>query len=187
MFVLFQTFLGADEAPVEEPAVQAWVLSAQKGNTAATEKIYRAYVRRIYRTIRPLTRNEPEAEDVTQEAFVRAFSAIGRYAPERGTRFSWLVTVALNTARSHRRRRSHGEGELSDELAAPNVDPLFAFERERLLNALSELPDRDREIVCLRYGAELSVQEVADAVRVSEANVRKICERQRQVLMEKLT
>ncbi len=58
--------------------------------------------------------------------------------------------------------------------------------KQALLKALAELPERDRKIVCLRYGAELSAEEVEEVTHVSAANVRKICERQRKALLERL-
>ena len=64
---------------------------------------------------------------------------------------------------------------------------LDAEARGRLLRALEALPKRDREVLSLRYGADLEASEVAAACALSAANVRKICERQRRRLLAELT
>jgi RNA polymerase sigma-70 factor, ECF subfamily len=196
MFVFFATL--GDTASPEESAVQALVARARAGDREAARLLYRDHVARVFRAVRPLVRSEHEAEDVVQETFTKALSALSRYEPRANARFiSWLLAIATNTAFKHARRFRFStmapaeidairerQQRTSSDPAGEALD--LARRRSALLTALAELPERERAIVSLRYGAELSVAEVAAIVRISEANVRKICERQRKRLVERI-
>lgn len=186
--------LGGPEAgaSADEAEVQRLVEAARRGDRDAGRRLYQASVRPVFRAVRALVRDEAEAEDVVQEAFVRALSDLSRYRPRPGARFaSWVAAIALNVARRRARwwRRAVGDdrgAERADERAGPD-DALDAERRKAvLLRALAELSPRDREVVSLRYGAELTAAEVGQALGLGEANVRKICERQRTKLLERL-
>lgn len=178
-----------------EAAVRALVEAAQGGDGRAVRELYRLHVGRVFRAARAWTRSESDAEDATQEAFVRAFRALPTWRPRPGVRFcSWLLTIALNVVR----RRARGEARVTPEpepglrveaegARDPVGDELVrGLRRGALLAALEELSPRDRELVGLRYGSELTSAEVAEATGLSEANVRKICERARRVLLDAL-
>ncbi len=161
--------------------------------------LYRLHVRRLHRAVRPMLSDDGEAEEVVQEAFIKAFSALERYRRQRARFVSWLLTIALNTAR--KRLRKSGKRHIPTEPKAlarmtdqrsANASSSFGdgegdeLRREVLLQALSELSPRDREIITLRYGAELSVAEVGQLCKVRQANVRKICQRQRERLLARI-
>jgi RNA polymerase sigma factor (sigma-70 family) len=121
-----------------------------------------------------------------------ALTSLGRYSPRSGTRFvAWLTTVAINTMhRRFRRRRPEltATGEPLDVAAADDVGEDIDRTRQRkaLLHALAELEPREREIVSLRYGAELNATEISAQVGVEPATVRKILERARVRLGERI-
>lgn len=193
MWLLFASFVGVEpDRPVDDEEVQRLVRSARVGNALAARRLYALHVRRLFRAVRPLCASEAEAEDVVQEAFLKALGALTRYEPREGSRFiAWLTTIGLNTASKHARGRRRSV-ELSPERlevlrGAEGEDPEKRALRDALLSALAELPERERRILSLRYGAELTSAEVARLAGVSEANVRKICERQRRRLLERLT
>jgi len=201
VFAIFATLgdFPPGESPAGEEEVQALVAAARAGDASASRRLYRLFVARIFRSVRPFCASDAEAEDVTQDAFVRALSSLHRYSPREGTRFvAWLATIAFNFARRGARTRSRlemrdeaGLASASDARAAVDGEETGAaldLERTKraLLTALEELPARDREIVTLRYAAELSVEEVAGAAGVSAANVRKICERRRRDLLARI-
>jgi len=186
-----------EEQPYEEAQVRAHVHSVAEGDADAGAALYRATVVPIFRAVRPLCRSEQEAEDVVQETYAKALEAIGRYREEPRARFlSWLMTIALNVARKRvrLRRREVVSTEVAtsrtDEMGSHDADAGEQIDRARgakaLLTALDELPERQREIVTLRYGAELSAKEVAEACDLTESNVRKVCERQRKVLAARI-
>lgn len=187
----------AEEQPYEEAEVQDHVRAVQQGDADAASALYRATVVPTFRAVRPLCRSEHEAEDVVQETYARALEAIGRYREQPKARFlSWLMTIALNVARKRYRARKREvvstevAMQHTEQLGAPDADAGEALDRARgaraLLTALDELEERPREIMTLRYGAELSAKEVAEACGLSESNVRKICERQRAVLAARI-
>ncbi|MBI5548776.1 MAG: sigma-70 family RNA polymerase sigma factor [Deltaproteobacteria bacterium] len=182
-------------APSEEVEIQRLVESARRGDRGAARDLYRQHVGPTFRAVRSLVRDESEAEDVVQEAFVSALASLHRYRPQPGARFaSWLAAIALNVARRRARwwRRVAPDPAQAGLDLEPSADPSpdealdHAQRRAALLKALGELPTREREIVSLRYGAELTAAEVGSALGLGEANVRKICERQRRHLLERL-
>jgi RNA polymerase sigma-70 factor (ECF subfamily) len=126
-----------------------------------------------------VTRNESAAEDVSQDAFVRAYRALSRYPSERLREMHlrpWLARIALNTARNEMRKRrteaANEAGEALDDAAerlpAADDGPVRLVERndERRMWArlLSRLPDKYRLAVALRYIDDLSYPELAEAL-----------------------
>ena len=201
MLMLLAAFLGAeDDATVSEPDVQALVQAAKEGDSHAARRLYRLYVARVFRTVRPLSASDAEAEDLVQDTFIKALGSLQRYEPRTDTRFAaWLLTIGLNTARKRTRRRDRESlvaperlDALRDADAAGTFDPSHDAEelrgqRAAVLEALAELPERDRQIICLRYGADLDAAEVGRICQVTAENVRKICERQRHHLLQRLS
>ncbi|HEY3444916.1 MAG TPA: sigma-70 family RNA polymerase sigma factor [Myxococcales bacterium] len=188
----------ASGASADEEQVEALVDAARQGDRAAGTRLYQQHVRAVFRAVRTLVRDEGEAEDVVQEAFVRALTRLDQYRPREGARFvSWVAAIGLNVARKRARwwRRAVSDSNEAakkkvESAAGEEPDPgeqLDAARRKKaLLEAMAELEPREREVVSLRYGAELSAAEVGEAMGLGEANVRKICERQRKRLLERL-
>lgn len=204
MFAIFATLgdfgeSSTPEPPADEEEVQALVRAARAGDPAAPRRLYRLHVARVFRAVRPLCGSDEEAEDVTQDAFVRALSSLHRYERRAGTRFvAWLATIAFNLARQRARVRARVTAVQEPALtrladardAADGEAPATAIDlartKDALLVALAELPPRDREIVTLRYAAELSAEEVGAATGTTPENVRKICERRRRFLLDRI-
>ena len=184
---------GADSEALEEDAVLELVERARAGDRAARQRLYRQHVQRVFRTVRGMLRSDAEAEDVTQDAMLTALTSLDRYSPRSGTRFAaWLTTIAINTTRRRFRRRRPELTVTGDlpEVADPSSDPAedidLARQRAALLQALAELEPREREIVSLRYGSDLNATEIAAQLRMEPANVRKILERARASLGERI-
>lgn len=125
MQLLF-TFLDSPRFPAagrppcgeDEQAIQNLVIAARNGNTAAARALYQHFVQRVFRTVRPLCPTEADAEDITQDTFIKAFGALKRYEQRKNKRFvAWLMTIALNTARKRchhfNRLRALTEGTLN--------------------------------------------------------------------------
>lgn len=192
MFFVFATLMGGEPGPVDEAEVIALIAAARVGNARAARRLYAVHVTKLYRALRPQCASDADAEDAVQAAFVDALSHLSRYSPREGRRFlSWLVTLGLNRVR--KRHRSAGRVESVDDetlRAVVDADAVnaedMALKRRAVLVALATLPVRDREVVSLFYGAELSADEVAEVLGLSATNVRKICERQRKTLLEVL-
>jgi RNA polymerase sigma-70 factor (ECF subfamily) len=203
MFLLFATLASEDPsariADADEAEVQRLVDAARSGNMQAARRIYQLHATRVFRSVRAMVKGRADAEDIVQDTFGRALTSLDRYQPREGVRFiSWLLTIAVNTTKKRARRRRPEPidperldliREHADATDAP-IDPDDAIDRRRLsaalMEALDSIPDRDRTIVTLRYAGELSAKEVADVSGTSEANVRKICERQKRILVERI-
>jgi RNA polymerase sigma-70 factor (ECF subfamily) len=190
---VLSVLFGGDAEPLEEDAVLRLVEQARAGDRTARQRLYRQHVQRVFRTVRGMLRSDAEAEDVTQDAMLTALTSLDRYSPRSGTRFAaWLTTIAVNTTRRRFRRRRPeltATGELPDAADAGGDlagDLDLARQRAALLQALTELDPREREIVSLRYGSELNATEIAAQLGVEPANVRKILERARVRLGERI-
>lgn len=192
-FKLLSVVFGGDAEVLDEDAVLRLVELARTGDRVARQRLYRQHVGRVFRTVRGTLRSDAEAEDVTQDAMLTALTSLHRYSPRSGTRFAaWLTTIAVNTMRRRFRRKRPeltATGELpempaTDSDVGDDIDR--AKQRAALLRALAELDPREREIVSLRYGAELDAAEIAAQLRLEPANVRKILERARARLGERI-
>jgi RNA polymerase sigma-70 factor (ECF subfamily) len=107
------------------------------------------------------------AEDLLADAFERALRARGRFDRRRGSQRTWLYAIALNALRDHARRAA-AEGRALERMAGPPAQAEDAFagvaERDRLERALEVLSDDEREAIALRFGAELTVPEMANVL-----------------------
>jgi RNA polymerase sigma-70 factor (ECF subfamily) len=185
--------LGGAAEPLPEDAVQALVARARGGDRTARQRLYRQHVDRVYRTVRAMLSSDADAEDVTQDAMLAVLSSLDRYRPQAGVRFvAWVTTIAVNTAR-RRFRRARPEltdsGEMfdrADEAVDLERDVEAGQRRAALLHALARLEPSERDIVSLRYGAELNASEIATLLGLEPANVRKILERTRARLRAQL-
>lgn len=179
--------------PFDEPAIARFVERARAGDPGARQMLYLQYVDRVFRTVRGMLRSDADAEDVTQDAMLTMLTSLHTYRPRADVRFAaWVTTIAINTARRRFRRRRPeltATGELP-ETGGDEADPADDLDRARrrraLLIALAELSEREREIVGLRYGADLNASEIGASVGLEPATVRKMLERARTRLGERI-
>ncbi len=131
------------------------------------ERLYVEHAQRLFGFLVYRTGDRTLAEDLVSETFEAAFKARRRYAPRRSGESTWLYTIALNRLRDHARRRSVEAGALpglaEDELArsARPSDLDDVDERDRIARALTALSPEERECVALRFGADLTLREIA--------------------------
>ncbi len=172
----------------------------QAGDGDAFRELVRRHEHAIYRTSLAITRNEADAEDVTQETFLRAFAHRDQFRGE--ARFAtWLTQIAINSARMRLRKR-HGDlwesldqaTEDSDhaprEIAEWREDPEIQYGKEelraRVEQALGGLPPAYRAVLVLRDLRDCSTQETAEILGLSLANVKTRLLRARLMLRERL-
>lgn len=138
------------------------------------ESLYRDSRDDLYAYVAGLLRDRAAAEDVTAQAFERAFRRRASFNPRRGTRRAWLFGIARNAALDELRRRSrHAEltADPQDEAAvAPDEATEAALRRSALRAAMRGLNARERELVALKYFAGLGNAEIASVIGVSESN-----------------
>jgi len=110
------------------------------------------------------TGDRPLAEDLLADTFERALRGRRRFDPRRGTEKAWLYTIALNLLRDHVRRDAVEQRALERVgVAASGTEFEFdaADARDQVVRLVAALPDDEREVVALRYGADLTVPEIA--------------------------
>ncbi len=174
------------------------------GDKRAFELLMRRHNQILYRTARSILKDDAEAEDAAQEAWLLAYRAIGNFRGDAKLS-TWLVRIVVNEAISRGRKRSRGaeviqlSGEtLGDaEAVEENVNrtlpeqPEHAAQRaqtRKLLEAkIDELPDAFRTVFVLRALEELSVEESAVALDIPEATVRSRFFRARGLLRDALS
>jgi RNA polymerase sigma-70 factor (ECF subfamily) len=193
IFAMLSSRLGGDAEPLDEDAIVRLVEQARAGDTGARRTLYTQHVDRVFRTVRGMLRSDADAEDVTQDALLTVLTSLHKYTPRADARFAaWVTTIAVNTVRRRFRRRrpevtATGElPEMPSEAADPADDLDRSRQRRALLTALGELSERERAIVSLRYGADLNASEISAALGLEPATVRKILERARTRLGDRI-
>jgi RNA polymerase sigma-70 factor (ECF subfamily) len=160
---------------ISDPADDAdCVTRCLKGDTGAFEPLVARYQRALFTVALRLTGNREDARDATQNAFVRAFERLDTFDPARRF-FSWLYRIAVNESLNLRRtQRAHEPIEMSPALeAASTADPVERAELgARVQAALLQLPFEQREVIVLRHFAELSYEEIGDALSLPEKTVK---------------
>lgn len=150
------------------------------GETALFEVIMRRYNQRLYRAARAITRDDSLAEDIMQDAYVRAYQHLDQFAG-RAPFGAWLTRIAVNEALArvrdaHRFSETEGEGDPMDRFASPSRDPeqtAANTELSRLLETLIEaLPDAIRSVFVLREVEGMNTSETAEALDITEESVR---------------
>jgi RNA polymerase sigma-70 factor (ECF subfamily) len=138
------------------------------------EALYRRTFPRVYAYAASLLRDRSAAEEVTAQAYERAYRKRRSFRPRRGTVDAWLFGIARNAALDElrrRRRRADLEAEPVDlDAAASEEHAEGALRREAVRAALRDLEPRDRELVALKFAGGLSNAEIARVLGVSESN-----------------
>jgi RNA polymerase sigma factor (sigma-70 family) len=129
------------------------------------ERLYAAEAQGLFGFLAYRTGDRALAEDLMADAFERALRSRRKFDRRRGSERTWLYAIALNALRDHARRRAAEQRALG--LAGPaeeaGEDGLSAVEhRDELQRALARLSAEEREAISLRFGAELTVPEVAE-------------------------
>ena len=171
-----------------------------EGETALFELIMRRYNQRLYRVARAILRDDAEAEDVMQDAYVRAYEHLSQFAG-RSQFATWLTRIAIHEAltRAQRRKRTDqlGANRWSDtgtegevDVAASALNPeeqLSVSELGRALEAaVLSIPEQYRLVLMLRDVEQLSTTETASALELSEENVKVRLHRARAMVRKNL-
>jgi RNA polymerase sigma-70 factor (ECF subfamily) len=180
--------------PAAAPPTDTELLArVRAGDAAAMEALMRRHNRVLYRTARAILRDDAEAEEAVQDAYLKAFGALDRFRFESKLS-TWLVRIAANEALMRRRRRArgaeviplHGMEEPMDHAEGPE-QAAGRGELRRVLEArIDRLPDDFRAVFVLRALEELSVEDTAAALDIPEATVRTRYFRARGLLREAL-
>jgi RNA polymerase sigma-70 factor, ECF subfamily len=167
---------------------------ARAGDVNAYEQLVELYSTLAFRTAYLIAGSEADAQDASQEAFIKAYRALGRFRPGASFR-PWILQIVANEARNQRRgfaRRTNLSLRVAERLnsGAPGPSPEMLAEaseqRQQLVTAVNALRQEDRLVVACRYFLELSSQETSEVLGWPEGTVKSRLSRALDRLRERL-
>ncbi|HEY5983960.1 MAG TPA: sigma-70 family RNA polymerase sigma factor [Anaerolineales bacterium] len=172
----------AENQPAPDEA--SLIRRAKSGDASAFGRLYDACVQRIYRYVFFRVTDAEVAEDLTSEVFLKAWENLHRYRPG-GPFVAWLYTIARNTVIDHYRTR---KASISLDQTVVKLDPGLdekvdlQYEVETLQRAMQHLTEEQREVLSLRFIAEMDTDQIAQRMRKSEGAIRALQMRALQAL-----
>ena len=128
------------------------------------ERLYEDHAQGLLAFLAYRTGDRSLAEDLLADTFERVLRARRRFDPRKGSRKTWIYSIALNLLRDQVRRRE-AEGRAMERVTEPAPSAVGSIrqiaERDELARALAELSEEEREAIALRYGGDLTVPEIA--------------------------
>jgi RNA polymerase sigma-70 factor (ECF subfamily) len=177
------------------------IVAILAGDTRQYHELIRPYERSVYKMALSFMKNEPDAEDVAQEAFLKAFRKLADFRGQ--AKFStWLISITLNEARSRLRRQNAVPMESLDQATGEggHISPALlrdwrevpseALERKEiraiLIEAIGHLSPLYREVLLLRDVEEFSIEETAAALTITPGTVKVRLHRARMMMQKEL-
>jgi RNA polymerase sigma-70 factor (ECF subfamily) len=173
------------------------VQRVRAGDTALFEVLVRRYNQRLYRVARAIVRNDAEAEDVMQDAYVRAFAHLDQFEA-RAPFAAWLTRIAVNDALARLRIQQRmqplaedgGEGKITMPADQHSMNPEEQTSNAELGRILEEtllsLPEQYRTVVMLRDVEEMTTAETAEVLGLTEDNVKVRLHRGRAIMRDNI-
>ncbi|MCK6620088.1 MAG: sigma-70 family RNA polymerase sigma factor [Calditrichaceae bacterium] len=189
--------MSVEERRIED---QKLITLARGGDQKAFEALLKKYRNLVYHVMFKMVRNPQEAEDLCQEAFIKAFGALSSFNEEFA--FStWLMKIATNNCIDYLRKRKLRTYSIDEPLQykdeqvqveLPDHDPtpdkqLLNEERRKLINdAIQSLPPRYRHVIILRHQEEKSYEDIAEILKLPLGTVKARIFRAREMLNKKI-
>ncbi len=177
------------------------VLRAQRGDKRAFELLVNKYERKVQRLLSRLVRDPAEVEDVTQEAFIKAFRALPTFRGESAF-YTWLYRIAINTAKNYLAAQGRkapatvdlapedaensADGEFSRDASTPEQELMSRQVAETVNSAMDALPEELRAAIMLREIEGMSYDEIAAIMGCPIGTVRSRIFRAREAIAEQL-
>jgi RNA polymerase sigma-70 factor (ECF subfamily) len=162
------------------------VLAVREGDTTAYRGLVEKYQNRVYQMVYGMVRNQEDARDIAQDAFVKAYDNLHRFRLESSF-YTWIYRIAMNLAIDNlRKHKRQGTSEFDESVASRDGTgaiheihhqdgPVRSLERKqlyaRIMAALQELPEDQRQVILLRELEGLSYKEIADVMEVPEGTI----------------
>ncbi len=173
---------------------------AKAGDSKAYDQLLHKYKNQVYNLIYRMVRNKQEAEDLTQEAFIKAFKSLVSFNEDYA--FStWLYKIATNNCIDYFRKRKlqtysldkpikYKDSEIQQELPDPELNPekkILALERSRIIqDAIDSLPEKYHTAIVMRHREEKSYEEIAEILNLPLGTVKARIFRAREMLNKAL-
>jgi RNA polymerase sigma factor (sigma-70 family) len=176
-----------EDVSAEEPEDEVLVQRAQGGDTAAYEQLVRRYHGKIYGLVYSMTGNREDAEDVTQDVFLKAWKALGRFRGQSGF-YTWIYRIALNRTINFRKKRNRRRNVSFDDFD-PDIKQSESYRefstkgsvlrkmslsefQKKMNEALLTLSDKHRAVVTMHDVQGMPHAEIAAVMKCSEGTVR---------------
>jgi len=175
-------------APSSDFSVDARLIAdCLRGEMRAFDEIVHLHTPRIFNYVLHMTRHRQDAEDVTQQTFIKAYTHLASFDPTRSF-IAWLLTIARRTALNHFRSAKNFEP-VAEETAAQDPTPDRQLEKRDQLDTLwaqakRVLSEREFEILWLRYAEDMSLEDTARIAGITQTHTKIIAFRARQRLMK---
>jgi RNA polymerase sigma-70 factor (ECF subfamily) len=173
---------------------------AKSGDSKSYDKLLKKYKNSVYSLVLRMVRNSQEAEDLTQEAFIKAFNSLASFNEEYA--FStWLYKIATNNCIDFFRKRKlqtysldkpiqYKDSEIQHDIPDPDLNPeksIMASERNKLIKeAINKLPEKYHRAIVLRHSEEKSYEEIAEILGLPLGTVKARIFRAREMLNKTL-
>ncbi|HET7586518.1 MAG TPA: sigma-70 family RNA polymerase sigma factor [Gammaproteobacteria bacterium] len=178
-----QTATAESIARSATPLEAGLVARARKGDSGAFERLYRRHVGRIHAVCLRLSGNPAQAEEFTQEAFVKAWQSLAKFRGDSGFG-TWLHRIAVNTTLAHFRRAARQtDAPLPDEEDALDEEPGVMLDLE---TAIAQLPDGARQVFVLHDVEGYRHEEIADLAGIATGTSKAQLHRARKLLRARL-
>jgi RNA polymerase sigma-70 factor, ECF subfamily len=158
------------------------VARLRKGEAEELRGVYRRHVEAVFAFF-SYSVTQAHAEDLTAATFERVIRSWSSYDPRRASERTWILAIARNQLTDHFRRQRHRDHVSTDEHPGLLASLAELDRAEVVLDAdalrawLAPLPDRERTVLAMRFAADLSAEEIAEAMELSAANVHQIMSR----------
>ncbi len=163
---------------LSEPEIDRLVQKASKGDAGAFGQLYDHYVDLVYRHIYYRVYSTHDAEDLTQQVFMKAWKALGKYR-KKSAFGAWLMTISRNLLIDHYRSRKDRDSideQFDMESGDPGPEELaeVSADRQRLAIAIGRLPDEQRQVVIMKFIDGYEYSEIAGMLGKKEGAIRVI-------------
>jgi RNA polymerase sigma-70 factor (ECF subfamily) len=167
------------------------VEKAKSGNMDAFSYLYETYFMPLYRYVYFRVGNKEDAEDLTQDIFVKIYLSFLRYSDSGKSPLAYFYTIARNTVIDYRRKKKILVADdefftLADSADTPLEEAMKKENADMVRAGIARLPESEQDVVVLRFMSDLSTKEIASTLGKSEEAVRQLQSRGLQSLRKKI-
>ncbi|MFK7953202.1 MAG: RNA polymerase sigma factor [Ekhidna sp.] len=164
-----------------------WINQLKKGNELAAYNVYNSYSKAMYNTLIRMAGDSEIAKDLLQEAFIKAFKKV-KELDEPKAFGGWLKRIVINTGLEHLRKKQYVFEEIdSQKEIEEEIDDDFQIESDKIHQAIKQLPDGCRTVLCLFLLEGYKHSEIASELGISESTSKTQYRHAKILLKEKLS